>query len=109
MLKYWGIKTGKRFFFARFYMHTPMQRKYAIAWRIGGARVVKMNLLYSIAQPHAEEVCRKSGAGGAQRVVEKDMRCVCAQAFIGNMIRAGKGKRYPRLACVSLAHLFLDI
>ncbi|MCI9401396.1 MAG: hypothetical protein HFJ07_16685 [Lachnospiraceae bacterium] len=68
MLKYWGIKTGKRFFFARFYMHTPMQRKYAIAWRIDGARVVKMNLLYSIAQPHAEEVCRKSGAGGGLSV-----------------------------------------
>ncbi len=31
-----------------FFMHTPMQRKYAIAWRIGSARVGKRKLLYSI-------------------------------------------------------------
>jgi len=26
----------------RFFLHTPMQRKYAIAWRIGGARVTRL-------------------------------------------------------------------
>ena len=34
------------------------------------------------AQPHAEEVCRKSGAWGAQRVVEKDITLLDSLAFL---------------------------
>ena len=30
------------------FMRTPMQRKYAIAWHIGGAQVGKINLSHSI-------------------------------------------------------------
>ncbi len=37
MLKYWGIKTGKRFFFARFYMRSLQQRKDAAEAAHGGA------------------------------------------------------------------------
>ena len=42
-----------------FFMHTPMQRKYAIICRIGGARVGKINLLYSIAHRRPKEICQQ--------------------------------------------------
>ena len=42
-----------------FFMHTPMQRKYAIICRIGGARVGKINLLYSIAHRRSIDICQQ--------------------------------------------------
>jgi len=39
-------------------MRTPMQRKYAIAWRIGGARVGEKNFLLLFAHG---EILRKGG------------------------------------------------